>query len=181
MELCFCLWCVNFLEQTPHWCPQIAEGKCGWACLQSKHVRSVDSCESQLHCWFVSEQSAVPHTSGWSVAPSWRSPSIHRQELLPTDSGWTVGRSHSTERKWDPRGELLDPGTYSRSSFLPPSPAPDPLPQASAPKERRKEIKTNQTSVTTPCEPSTLGFSTALQIRPVPLPCAERKHSYPQR
>ena len=70
--------------------------------------------------------------------------------------------------------------TAAPPSFLPP-PLPDPLPQASAPKERRKEIKRNQTSVTTPCEPSTLGFSTALQIRPVPLPCAERKHSYPQR
>lgn len=45
--------------------------------------------------------------------------------------------------------------TAAPPSFLPP-PLPDPLPQASAPKERRKEIKTNQTSVMTPCEPSTL-------------------------
>lgn len=56
--------------------------------------------------------------------------------------------------------------TAAPPSFLPPS-IPDPLPQASAPKERRKERKTNQTNVMTPCEPSTPGFSTALQIRPV--------------
>ena len=172
--------CKLFLEQTPHWCPQIAESKCGWVCLQSKHIRSVDSCESQLHCRFVSEQLAVPHTSGWSMSPSCRSLSIQHQELLHMDSGWTVGWSHFTERKWDPRVSSWTPEpTAAPPSFLPPS-IPDPLPQASAPKERRKEIKTNQTSVMTPCEPSTPGFSTALQIRPVHFPLCRGNTAAPK-
>lgn len=74
---------------------------------------------------------------------------------------------------WTPKPTAPPP------SFLPPS-IPDPLPQASAPKERRKERKTNHTSVMTPCEPSTPGFSTALRIRPVHFPLCRGNRAAPK-
>ena len=48
-------------------------------------------------------------------------------------------------------------------------------------KKGGKKLKTNQTSVTTPCEPSTLGFSTALQIRPVHSPLCRDETQLPPK
>lgn len=132
--------------------------------LLSPNTFTVDSCESRCAVGLFpsngSSHMSVKHVSKLKK-PDHPPPGVTAHGLRVNGLFVSFHRKEVGPQRWlpDPKPTALLLPSSLPPSFLPPS-IPDPPPsQASAPKERRKERKLNHTSVMTPCEPSTPGFS----------------------